>query len=368
MQQIKYFDNINILSGFAALSVLIYHLVDPNKWPEFPNSGLLLWFRYGWIAVDLFFVISGFVIALSFLQRAKNSANLTEQSSFRKKFLFTRLARIIPLYILTCLIWVVFVNPNLIFDHLLKNFFLHLFFLHNLIPEYFFGFNPPSWTLAVEVQFYLLLAIFGTRLLRVRILHVAFLGILIAILARSIIFFEFDHANYDQLIQRLSNILCYLDEFIIGLILAKFVISSGFDKLIQISVFKKLFIATILVGVIYLSQIFYIEYVALDYKIIFYRTILGFNCASIILIFCMIEIKGLARKMLSPLYYLGTISYGIYLWHCPIMVSLERLYPMPQTYFMALCIFVTIIFSSLSWHFLEKPIIEKVRNKSSNLL
>jgi len=45
---------------------------------------------------------------------------------------------------------------------------------------------------------------------------------------------------------------------------------------------------------------------------------------------------------------------------------LDRLYPIPQTYFMALVIFITIIFSSLSWYFLEKPIIEKVRNKISN--
>jgi peptidoglycan/LPS O-acetylase OafA/YrhL len=363
MQQIKYFDNINILRGFAAISVLIYHLIDPNKWPEFPNSGLLLWFRYGWIAVDLFFVISGFVITLSFLQRVKNSVNLTEQSSYRKQFLFNRLARIIPLYILTCLIWVVFVNPNLIFDHLLKNFFLHLFFLHHLVPEYLFGFNPPSWTLAVEVQFYLLLAMFGTRLLRARILYVALFGILIALLSRSINFFEFDYVNYDQLFKRLANILCYLDEFIVGLILARFVISPSFKKLTQIKLPKKICISAFLIMTIYFSQIFYIEYVTLDYKIIFYRTILAINCASIILIFSIIEIKGLTRKMLSPLYYLGTISYGLYLWHYPIITSLERLYPIPQTYFMALCIFVTITFSSLSWHFFEKPIIEKVRKK-----
>ena len=364
MQPIKYFDNINILRGFAALSILIYHLIDPNKWPEFPNSGLLLWFRYGWIAVDLFFVISGFVITLSFLQRAKNSVELTEQKGFRKQFLFNRLARIIPLYVLTCLIYVVFVNPNLIFDHLLKNFFLHLFFLHNLVPEYLFGFNPPSWTLSVEVQFYLLLSVLGVRLIRANILYIALFGILVALLARSINFFEFDHVNYDHLIKKLANILCYLDEFIVGLILARFVISPNFKKLTQLTLPKKICISALLILTIYFSQIFYIEYVTLDYKIIFYRTILALNCASIILIFTMIEIKGLTRKLLSPLYYLGTISYGIYLWHVPVMVSLERLYPIPQTYFMALCIFVTIIFSSISWHFFEKPIIEKVRKKA----
>ena len=261
MRPIKYFDNINILRGFAALSILIYHLIDPNKWPEFPNSGLLLWFRYGWIAVDLFFVISGFVITLSFLQRAKNSVEFTEQKGFRKKFLFNRLARIIPLYVLTCLIYVVFVNPNLIFDHLLKNFFLHLFFLHNLVPEYLFGFNPPSWTLAVEVQFYLLLSVLGARLIRANILYVALLGILVALLARSINFFEFDHVNYDQLIKKLANILCYLDEFIVGLVLARFVISPYFKKLTQLVLPKKICISALLILTIYFSQIFYIEYV-----------------------------------------------------------------------------------------------------------
>jgi peptidoglycan/LPS O-acetylase OafA/YrhL len=204
---------------------------------------------------------------------------------------------------------------------------------------------------------------FGTRLLRARILYVALFGILIALLSRSINFFEFDYVNYDQLFKRLANILCYLDEFIVGLILARFVISPSFKKLTQIKLPKKICISAFLIMTIYFSQIFYIEYVTLDYKIIFYRTILAINCASIILIFSIIEIKGLTRKMLSPLYYLGTISYGLYLWHYPIITSLERLYPIPQTYFMALCIFVTITFSSLSWHFFEKPIIEKVRKK-----
>ena len=362
----KYFDNVNILRGFAALSVLIFHLVNANRWPEFPNSGLLLWFRYGGYAVDLFFVISGFVIALSFFQRAKETVNLSEQRSFRKKFLFNRFARIMPLYLITSLIWIIFINPNLIFDHLLKNLSSHLFFIQNLVPGYLIGINPPSWTLAVEVQFYLLMCAFGTRLFKANTLYVFIFGILIALLARSINFFGINQPSHNVFSVELTNIFCFLDEFIIGAVLAKFVISSSFKKLIQISVLKKLFITIFLIGIIYSSQIFYYEYATLGYKTVFYRTILGLNFASIILIFCLYEIKGIVRKILSPLYYLGTISYGIYLWHFAIISSLERLYPIPQTYFMALVIFITIIFSSLSWHFLEKPIIEKVRNKISN--
>ncbi|HRL91443.1 MAG TPA: acyltransferase family protein, partial [Comamonas denitrificans] len=64
-QKSYYFDTIDILRGFAAISVVVYHVIEHFQWNNFPATWPWLWFRVGWMGVDLFFVISGFVIGLS---------------------------------------------------------------------------------------------------------------------------------------------------------------------------------------------------------------------------------------------------------------------------------------------------------------
>ena len=59
-----HFPWLDPLRFFAALSVLLFHLADVLKFP-LPGSGPLVWFSGGFLGVDLFFAISGAVIALS---------------------------------------------------------------------------------------------------------------------------------------------------------------------------------------------------------------------------------------------------------------------------------------------------------------
>jgi len=61
------FPAVDVLRGIAALLVLGYHVVEIGKWASFPVTGPALLVRVGWIGVDMFFVISGFVIGLSTL-------------------------------------------------------------------------------------------------------------------------------------------------------------------------------------------------------------------------------------------------------------------------------------------------------------
>ena len=56
----NYFPSIDILRGFAALSVVVYHVIEHFKWIDFPTQGPLVWFRIGWMGVDLFFCYIGF--------------------------------------------------------------------------------------------------------------------------------------------------------------------------------------------------------------------------------------------------------------------------------------------------------------------
>ncbi len=135
------------------LSVVVYRLIEHFKGDSFPIDGVRVWFRIGWMGVDLFFVISGFVIGLS----AFICIDRSGVEGFRVPFIRHRLARIIPLHYLTRLIYVAFIVPELLFTH---GFWLqiltHALFIHNFFLEHQGGISGVNWSLAAEMQFYLL--------------------------------------------------------------------------------------------------------------------------------------------------------------------------------------------------------------------
>ena len=82
-----------------------------------------------------------------------------------------------------------------------------------------------------------------------------------------------------------------------------------------------------------------------------------------ILIWCLLKPGSLLAKAgeLRPLKYLGTRSYGLYLWHWPILVIASALYPAAvnsSQYWVrsALCVLATLLICELSYRFLETPV------------
>jgi peptidoglycan/LPS O-acetylase OafA/YrhL len=137
------FPLVDLVRAFAALAVLVYHFIAHWEWTGFPTTGPLAWFRDGWVAVDLFFVISGFVVGLSAFARVE-----AEGAGFRRGFLRSRLARIVPLHYLTLLAFVVLVEPALAAQgDFWANLLAHLLFIHNLFQPYYGSINGPNWSL-----------------------------------------------------------------------------------------------------------------------------------------------------------------------------------------------------------------------------
>jgi len=85
-------ENVNLLRAFAATAVVVYHVIVYMKWTTFPVDGPLLTFRIGWIGIDLFFVISGFVITRSALALYRE-----DPVEFSRRYRARRLSRIVPL-------------------------------------------------------------------------------------------------------------------------------------------------------------------------------------------------------------------------------------------------------------------------------
>ncbi|HEY6803194.1 MAG TPA: acyltransferase [Pyrinomonadaceae bacterium] len=145
--------SLDTLRGLSALAVCWYHfsgnrLVGPGL---IRDSG-----TYGWLGVDVFFVISGFVIPFALHREGYTFANY-------RTFLLKRIARLYPPYLasvaigfgLLVLYSVYKGQPHVEFSA--RDLLLHLAFLNG-----FFGrpwLNSIYWSLAIEMQYYLLIGL-----------------------------------------------------------------------------------------------------------------------------------------------------------------------------------------------------------------
>jgi peptidoglycan/LPS O-acetylase OafA/YrhL len=153
----KRVDILDYVRGIAVLSVVLFHALGSAysysalPWDRlfrsfnFPASFIaLLPLHFGWIGVPIFFVVSGFCIHLSFEKQGREW----------RSFFIRRFFRIYPAY-LAALILFAFLYTNRNHDIGLQ-FITHAFLIHNFNADTFHGINSSFWTIAIEVQLYLL--------------------------------------------------------------------------------------------------------------------------------------------------------------------------------------------------------------------
>ena len=175
------------LRGIAILLVVIHHGLPDITMSTRAAEWIKKLLHGGWIGVDLFFVLSGYLIT-SILIREKQ----TSQQFFRN-FYARRVLRIWPPYLLCiCLIlgWTWAVNPNgLLFRQQLYLWFHAVNIGMYIIPEAFQG-NvlgvSHMWSLAVEEHFYLLWPVLVYRLSTARLLQVAYVLVCLALCLRLV--------------------------------------------------------------------------------------------------------------------------------------------------------------------------------------
>jgi len=359
-----FFESIDILRGFAALSVVVYHVIEHFQWRGFPSIGPLAWFRVGWMGVDLFFVISGFVIGLSAFAGIDRSGT----AGFQQPFMTRRLARIVPLHYLTMLVFVVFIAPYLLFHDFWLNALAHLLFVHNMHPQLHGAINGSNWSLGTEMQFYVLMLLLAPWLRTGRVLTIflIFLGLSWAWRALMFYFIPISSSTGPfQLFFATTQLPGTLDEFAAGILLARLLRSpvAGF----WIRDFRGRVAALIIAcATCWLMWSIYWDHASYwdkAYMVIFWRSLLALAFAAILLVTISTPIKGLLRKILTPFYYLGTISYGIYLWHLPVLMPLKKLEWLEPWRALWITITITCLLASLSWYWIEKPLIGHFRGK-----
>lgn len=139
-----YYPALDGLRGLAILLVVIYH-----------NFGFINYFFFGWLGVDLFFVLSGFLITDILLKTVA-------APKFLSNFYIRRILRIFPLYYLFVILCL-FVIPKLVPSFDVKYYADNQVWIWTYLQNWLYIFNGNDgtnamhhlWSLAVEEQFYL---------------------------------------------------------------------------------------------------------------------------------------------------------------------------------------------------------------------
>lgn len=172
-------DFIEGMRGVAALYVVLSHFVtmaDPgfhlgtSKAPEWLQM-LMAPFAYGHLAVAAFITISGYCLQMSLLQ-GKDGRMHDKGRFFRRRAL-----RILPPYyaclaisIAVCLL-VTQHQPGMPFTQYVpvtwENVLAHVFLVHNFNPDWMYKLNGVLWSIAIEVQLYVLFPVLVALLFRV---------------------------------------------------------------------------------------------------------------------------------------------------------------------------------------------------------
>jgi exopolysaccharide production protein ExoZ len=305
--------NIQILRAFAALNVVYFHIIMSADSYDQPVDFFFVLDGWGASGVDIFFVISGFVMVLTQSVREKKALH----------FLTSRIIRIVPVYwfLTMCFILLYFVFPQG-FRELKPNIMdtiYSLLFLSGVTGEDF-PLLHVGWTLEYEMLFYLLfcIGIFFGRQNTLIFFPAVILGLL----------------SFTGIVELLAI------EFVLGMLCARLYLSRAL---------RNLAVPALIVGLCWFLM-------TILFKVDLDRFFL-FGIPSFFLVFGLANIKQSKNRLLN---YVGDASYSIYLvqvFTIPIFYkfSSQFLSKLDGDLLSLFALIVTGWFGCLVYSFIEKP-------------
>jgi peptidoglycan/LPS O-acetylase OafA/YrhL len=344
------FENINLLRAFAALSVVVYHVIEHSNWTAWPQSGPLLTFRIGWYGVDLFFVISGFVIAYSALLLHRADAD-----EFQRRYWNRRLTRILPLSLVTLFLYLAIFRPWWWWTPQMWVIQLatHLTFTHSFSTVTHGSIDGPNWSLGIEMQFYLAMALLVGWIDRTPAWRIALYCVLISWAWRAAMLFLYGGgADAFPVFVKVVQLPGQLDEFGSGIVLAKCVLDSRHDRFSNAVPWILGAAATgYATFAVFWSNGSYWD---IPWMVVLWRTMLAAFFACVVGVAIALP-QSLARRWVKPGDYLGETSYGIYLWHLFAVNAVVHRWHWSGVGALAAVAALTIALAAMSWHLFEKP-------------
>jgi peptidoglycan/LPS O-acetylase OafA/YrhL len=353
------------IRGLAICLVLVWHGFLQYSLPNHPQiASIVSLGRLLWSGVDLFFVLSGFLIGGILLDA------VTAQHYFAP-FYIRRAYRILPLYAAvlllvltaTCLLKHMgasglFVDarvPLWYYPTFLQNFWMAR---HGAFGSYTLG---PTWSLAVEEQFYLTLPVIIRYVSRPRLWWIVGSMFVAAPLLRILLGESITHGALAGYVL----MPCRADALGLGILAALIKRTPAVSGLVyRLRAYLYVAFGSVAAGLMALllsrfepggTEGFGVEYSLLA---VFY---------FLFLMSVLTNRKLEAALSIRPLRYVGTIAYGLYLLHRPFIVGFQDLvrwvHPIESGWLSLLASISGICFATaaaaLSWEYLEKPLIKR---------
>ena len=332
------------LDAVRGVAILLVMLANTSE--KYPALRLQPFVGNGWMGVDLFFALSGFLITGILLDTK------TAPDYFRN-FYFRRVLRILPLYYAVLLLMFVIVpllrpaegltifaksSPWWAYPLFLQNFLVAL-------PTHAAGPLGASWSLAIEEQFYLLWPLIVRYCSLAQLRRIATVMILIS---APLTYFL---ASRQVLIY--SNVCCRQVGLMAGALLAILLRSDGFNPVKHLKTAWLLFAATLAIACA--SEEFNARWLTF--------TFVAVAAASFIFLALYSRNRWLQSALRNRfLMYTGTISYGLYLLHklpgdLTQMLGLDR----HPAVLLPVIFLSSYALAALSWRLLEQPFLRLKR-------
>lgn len=334
------------LRAVAVLSVMLYH-------------GGVAWAGGGFLGVDLFFVLSGFLITtLLFLEfEARGALDL-------KDFWARRARRLLPalfLVLVAVLVYAAFLAGEAAAairrDTLATLFYVSNWWFIASDNSYFQQFADPSplthtWSLAIEEQWYLLLPLVLVLLLpRVRSRRLWAVGFGVLALASAILMMLLASGGSDPS-RAYYGTDTRLQALLVGAVLAALFTPGVLDRIRRPAAFLAPVALLVLLAFVVLVE---------DTDAWMYRG--GFLLVALVAGLLLVSLLARPRSWLAsalsiaPLVWVGRISYGLYLWHWPVYVVLSPARTgMSGLGLLAVRFAVTFLIAAASFYLVEMPI------------
>lgn len=364
--------HIGALTGvraFAALWVFLFHswlnAGSPLlRGPQFVGAlGLTPLVTFGWLGLDVFFVLSGFLLTRQALLKVGLPRTGGVEKSWSATFgetygayLRRRILRVYPAYY-ACLTALLILAATGVYMHLpgKLELLLHLGMVHNFIEKYIATMNGVFWTMPFEWQFYLVFPLLFVVLRRYGGWTLYGLAILAVVVAKAVVMATSN--GYPQVLLPIR-----LDEFAAGMCAGAFAIARPLRRTMASITFwtgLAMLLATPWVFAGY-SQVGH------------YYDLKGFLRPPWIQLGICLMLVGLTGERHAGVTIfdnkvavgLGLISYSVYLVHVPILELLPTMGFVPQrtgnvsvswAHILAAALPIVIIVSTLSYWCIERP-------------
>lgn len=344
--ELGYVPALDGIRGVAILLVMIFHTEVP-------------FLKGGYIGVDIFFVLSGFLITTILIKEFDRANDVS-----LRNFYMRRVLRLAPALLFLLLVYsvlsVILLKPDQAKTNLIDS-LIALFYAANWARA--FNIHPPdflghTWSLSIEEQFYILWPVTLIFLLR-RIKdrwHVAAVVAAIAVAAWGLrIYMTSQGYPVDRVYNGLDS---RADALLVGCVLGVVLASNLIGPVGRARLTAHLrYIAPLsvlgLLGVAVSTEWFNPH---MYYWLFFLIEVL----TALILLALFVEREGRLGAILSSrwIVWTGSISYGLYLWHFPVYRTMVVSGFGSEIERLTVGILITFVFATLSYYFLERSFLQ----------